>query len=158
MVDLQNTIASQALPLLTANIPGNQIAEQLGCSKQYISKIKSKPEIKALVEQCQAEAIAKTAKAATDNLIHLITNYKSNKCETEKDRIEKSHGYKATERMAENIGILPAHTQSVYIQQIFGESKTVIDADVLNIIDRYAGDNTQIEVNPDVIDLLPVDE
>ena len=153
-----NGTAAQALPLLAANIGTCQIANQLGVTPGRISQIKSKPEIKALVEQCQAEAIAKTAKAATDNLIHLITNYKSNKCETEQQRIEKSHGYKATERMAENIGILPAHTQSVYIQQIFNESKTVIDADVLNIIDRYAGDNTQIEVNPDVIDLLPVDE
>lgn len=155
---VEPTIAEKALPLIAANIPNTHIAAQVGCSHQYIAKIKSKPEIKALVEQCQAEAIAKTAKAATDNLVHLITSYRNNPCETEQQRIEKSHGYKATERMAENIGILPAHTQSVFIQQIFGEGKTVINADVLNIIDRYAGDNTQIEVNPDVIDLLPVDE
>lgn len=110
-----------------------KIANKNGCDVSTISRKLQKPEIKALVERVQSQVVEETAQTVADNLIHLIRNYKSQSCESKASEIEKAHGFKATERIAEAIGILPSHTPSIIINRL-NQQNVSISADVLDIL------------------------
>lgn len=80
--------------------------------------ISGNPELHQLIIDLQQRAIEQAAEPAVNNIIHLVQSYQGNKCETEQERIEKSHGYKASARIAESIGILPASAPSIIYNKI----------------------------------------
>ena len=120
------------------------IAKEQGKDISNISRKLQKPELKAYLERIQTETIEANAKITADNITYLISNYKNNPCTNEKERIEKSHGARVTERMAENIGILPSRTPSIMIQYM--SNNTIINNDVNGILDKLYGQAEVIEV------------
>ena len=134
-------LSSQDLEIAVARLNGatlQEIASEHGFHEATACRKLQEPELKVYLEQIQKDTINATAKIAADNLIYLISNYKANPCETEQERIEKSHGFKATERMAETIGILPSHTQSQFILNIFNQSNTIVSPALSEIINNLA--------------------
>ena len=113
----------------------SEISTQTGYAISTISdKLSKKPELKAYLENIQKKTIELTAQAAADNLIHLINGYKDNSCNNPKERIEKSHGFRASERIAESIGILPSRAESQVVFNILNQGNMSISKDILNII------------------------
>ena len=101
-----------------------EIADHHGVHNATVSRRLQQPELQDYIRQIQIETLEATAGPVRDNLIHLISRYRGNQCRSEKDRIEKSHGARMTERMAEGMGIFPSRCQSYIINQLLNVSVT----------------------------------
>ena len=101
-----------------------EIADHHGVHNATVSRRLQQPELQDYIRQIQIETLEATAGPVRDNLIHLIGKYRENQCRSEKERIEKSHGARMTERMAEGMGIFPSRCQSYVINQLLNVSVT----------------------------------
>jgi predicted transcriptional regulator len=125
-----------------------EIAATMGVSQSTVSRRLQSEELKALIEKVQFELMEETATVAKDNLVHAIKSYKTSK----EDPQLREHGFKATQRVLESMGILPTHTQSVFIQQIFNDNRTQIAPvirqvlDAINTRDDDAGNMLEAEI------------
>ena len=125
---------SEKLPLSPQNIAMarerldgatmQEIADHHGVHNATVSRRLQQPELQEYIRQIQIETLEATAGPVRDNLIHLISRYRGNQCRSEKERIEKSHGARMTERMAEGMGIFPSRCQSYIINQLLNVSVT----------------------------------
>ena len=101
-----------------------EIASHHGVHEATVSRRLQQPELQDYIRQIQIETLEATAGPVRDNLIHLIGSYRGNQCRSEKERIEKSHGARMTERMAEGMGIFPSRVQSYVVNQLLSVSVT----------------------------------
>ena len=101
-----------------------EIANHHGVHNATVSRRLQQPELQNYIRRIQIETLEATAGPVRDNLIHLIGRYKKNQCRSEKERIEKSHGARMTERMAEGMGIFPSRVQSYVVNQLLSVSVT----------------------------------
>jgi len=101
-----------------------EIADHHGVHNATVSRRLQQPELQEYIRRIQIETLEATAGPVRDNLIHLISKYRGNQCRSEKERIEKSHGARMTERMAEGMGIFPSRCQSYIINQLLNVSVT----------------------------------
>lgn len=83
------------------------------CTANYTA---NKPEMRILIKSLHEELINSSLKAAKDNISHLVNNY----LQFPKDDWQlREHGFKASVKMMESVGIFPAHSPSILIQQQF---------------------------------------
>jgi len=101
-----------------------EIASHHGLHEATVSRRLQQPELQEYIRQIQIETLEATAGPVRDNLIHLISKYRENQCRSEKERIEKSHGARMTERMAEGMGIFPSRVQSYVVNQLLSVNVT----------------------------------
>ena len=101
-----------------------EIADHHGVHNATVSRRLQQPELQEYIRRIQIETLEATAGPVRDNLIHLISRYRGNQCRSEKERIEKSHGARMTERMAEGMGIFPSRCQSYIINQLLNVNVT----------------------------------
>ena len=127
-----------------------------GMPKSTVHLRLEKPELKAYLEDIQSRTINETAKEASENLTYLIKGYKNNNCEDVKARIEKSHGFKASERICESIGILPSHAPSQMVINIMQTGNTYISPIVTEMLSRMMPASAAVPaLGLDVIDVQP---
>jgi len=88
-----------------------------------------RPEMRAVVEAIQAELIAETVPQAADNIRHAVMSYK----EKDSDAQLRDHGYKASQRVLEAVGVLASHTPSVLVQQIYNAADAETSQDLHDI-------------------------
>ena len=130
-----------------------------------------RPEVKALIERIQAELIETSVPIAADNIKHAVEKYKEpattitvtdKKGNTKElpyvDEQLREHGFKASQRLLESVGILPSHTPSVLIQQIFNQNDPQIGQELGQLkeflLSRYGPDDHNGDL---VIDVQPQD-
>jgi hypothetical protein len=59
---------------------------------------------------------------------------------------------KAVQTVHKNVGITPAHTQSVYVQNLYHQSNTVVDSGILDVLKKA------LDYRADTLDVEPMDE
>jgi hypothetical protein len=114
-------------------IPNTEIAKSIGVHPGSVARAKNRPALKALIESVQQQVIGDNIQSIAGTIGRLVRRYDANTCENDNDKIEKQHGFRLIERLSEGIGILPSHTQSVFVQNIY---------------------NHRTELSPIVVDLL----
>ena len=119
LTQVETTIAEKRMEGLTCR----EIAKQTGLSFATIARRlrgDGKPETKAYLEKLQAALTGRSLARAFSNIDHAIHAYlKTGTPESEKER-----GFKASIKVMEAHGLLPSHTQSIYIQQIYNDNRT----------------------------------
>ncbi len=129
-------------------------AGDIGVSDSTATRRLQKPQMKALVERLHTELIDSSLAQSRDNIRHAINVYRT----TPKDDPQlREHGWKASNKMLESVGIFPSHTPSVLIQNIFNEGDTVTVSAELSQLgeflrDRWSGACPDV---PDVVDITP---
>jgi len=98
--------------LTAAGKPIREITGLVGSSKSAVHR--AQQSAREIIEQIRDDLIHTTAKTAADNIRHAIKAYKDKASDTQL----REHGYKASTKMLETIGLLPSHTPSVLIQQV----------------------------------------
>ena len=101
-----------AAALTAAGQSRRAVAAQLGTSSSSVQR--AKQSAREIIEQIRDDLIQTTATPAASNIKHAIQAYKAKDADTQL----REHGFKASNRMLETIGIYPAHTPSVLVQQI----------------------------------------
>jgi ribosomal protein S13 len=112
-------LTAEDIQIAEARVNGlslRQIETQTGIDKDKAWRRLDKAEVKSLVETMQQRIAAEAYQSATDNIIHAIKSYQIEGIKN--DPQLREHGYKASVRIAESIGILPSHTPSLILQQI----------------------------------------
>ena len=102
----------------------SEIERTTGINDATAGRHLQRPDLRKYLERIQQQAIEDNAQATADNLSYLIQGYRKNQCKSEKERIEKSHGARMTERMAEGMGIFPSRVQSYVVNQLLSVNVT----------------------------------
>ena len=150
-------LSSQNITIARERLSGatmQEIADHQGIHNATVSRRLQQPELQEYIRRIQIETLEATAGPVRDNLIHLISGYKGNQCRSEKERIEKSHGARMTERMAEGMGIFPSRVQSYVVNQLLSVSVTAhtqeLDQLAAFLRDQWSdGEENVIEVSPE---------
>ena len=98
--------------LTAAGKPIREITGLVGSSKSAVHR--AQQSAREIIEQIRDDLIHSTAATAADNIKHAVKAYK----DKDSDSQLRDHGYKASQKLLETIGILPSHTPSVLIQQV----------------------------------------
>jgi hypothetical protein len=121
------------LSMAIAGAKDSQIASATGLDPSTVYRKRTTSGIKNLIEAAQQQIIQDNITHIVSNISYLIQSYITNDCSNPKARDEKHHAWDATKRLAETVGILPAGTQNLFIQNIY---------------------NHRTELSPIVVDLL----
>ena len=117
----------------------NTIAEKIGMSEATVSRaINKNAEVNALIAAGFKELSGAWTKAVK-NVKQVVEDYDKPIPDqyTKFDLLKKEHGFKASERLIESMGLLPSHSQPVYIQNILNVSNNqFISPIVSRAIDR----------------------
>ena len=126
--------------------PQRTIAKETGSSQATVSRTLQREDAKARIEAAVNELIETSLDPAKKNIARLIQNYWD---ETDPKRLD--HGYKATVKLLEAVGILPARTTSVLIQNIVNAETPLIPPIIQKLLDA------EKEANRDCPELIEVD-
>ena len=126
--------------LTAAGLPRRIVAAHLGTSTSSVQRAtKSAREI---IAQIRDDLIHSTAAQAADNIKHAVKAYKDKDSDTQL----REHGYKASTKMLETIGILPSHTPSVLIQQVIqGDAITITPELASSIRDGWSAQAIDVD-------------
>lgn len=124
------TILSMAI----AGAKDSQIADATGLHPSTVYRKRTKPGIKDLIESVQLQAIQDNITHVANNISYLIQSYITNDCSTPKARDEKRHAWDATTKLAESVGIFPAGTQNLFIQNIYNDHRTELSPVVADLL------------------------
>lgn len=128
--------------LTAAGIPHRQVAKQIGASPSAV--MRAKQSARELIESIRDDLIHSTAATAADNIKHAVKAYK----DKDSDSQLRDHGYKASQKLLETIGILPSHTPSVLIQQVIQGDQIQITPELAQSIRDGWGDVDRPVDNP----------
>lgn len=121
----------QQVAIITDNhingIPQHIIADQIGVTRECVNRNLHKPAIQEQIAKIKAQLLDQAAQQSADNIIHVVQNYKAGiksviGVDKEGNPIEaidtqlRDHGFKASLRILESIGMLPSHTAPTLIQ------------------------------------------
>ena len=113
---------------------GRDIAKSIGIPRRTTYQILSKPEIKKFIEDTQAQIITSCLEPIRDNYFHLISNYRTNTNEQEKE-----HGFSAMKEVCKIAGIAPAALPSVFIQNLMQDNRTQIITPLMQgILEKFS--------------------
>ncbi len=111
------------------------IAESTGLHPATVYRKRTKSGgLKDIIEAAQQQIIQDNITHVASNISYLIQSYITNDCSTPKARDEKHHAWDATKRMAEMVGIFPAHTQATFIQNIYNDHRTELSPIVAELL------------------------
>lgn len=140
------------------------IAAQAGGKKSTVWNLLSKAEMKQQIEAIHQNLIKDSLETAILNLGFAIDKYqKGAVCKKidvhgvmheVPDTQLRDHGYKASVKLSEAVGILPSQAQSVYIQQIYNDNRTevpeIIGKILAQIVDADSRCGSMLE---DIVDV-----
>lgn len=137
---MQSSIDQDAT-IISMSVDGHglkDIADATGLHPATVYRKRTKSGgIKELIEAAQQQIIQDNIAHVANNISYLIQSYITNDCSTPKARDEKHHAWDATKRMAESVGIFPAHTQSIMIQNIYNDNRTELSPIVADLLKSH---------------------
>lgn len=110
------------------------IADIQDINKSTVSRRLTRPEVRKYIERIQEQFLTDNAEIAASNIKTVIANY-----QTSKDIQDKEHGFKASIRVLESVGILPAPTQSIVYNQI-NQSTNIISPAISFLLNKHNSD------------------
>lgn len=126
----------EVLPVeIASGKPQGQIALENNLSRKTVNQYASKPDIRAKIEAIQARLANEAYTAVADNLIGAVKAYKTLKGDTPETMQRRDHGFKASVKVAESMGILPSHSQSILVQQVFNTQNNFISPNVARLLE-----------------------
>jgi hypothetical protein len=152
---IQNTI----LPALINGETGQEIADKAGCSQPTISRLKTK--LSDQIETFQLQLINQSGQDTVDNITKTISRARTvlhdktidNKTISDyKDLLNLSH--KKEVLIGQSMGILPTHTRSQVIVNIFNETNTIVNPEVLAILHNHEA-QAAVDVDLGLINVTP---
>lgn len=90
--------------------------------------------IKELIEAAQQQIIQDNIAKVAQTVTRLVHNYDDNRCMDDGSKAEKQHGFKVIAKLAEAVGIFPAHTQATYINNIYNDHRTELSPIVVDLL------------------------
>jgi hypothetical protein len=137
-------MAVQIASRIAAGDTQRAIAADFGCHESNISHLKkSNAFIRPIIDNIHSKLISRSSSIAAFNIHKNIVDYL--KLKPGEDDQRRDHGYKASVKLLEAIGILPSQSPSILIQQIFQTTNNITLSDT---IASQLGD---------VVDVLPND-
>ena len=129
-------VATQAkiATMTAAGMSTRQIEAVTGVDHAVVAYNLKFDSVRQLVDFSQAKIIKDCIQSTAENITDLIKGYKLNDCSSRRKAAEKEHGFKATIRIAEATGLIPAQNQSIYIQQIYNDQRTDIPAQIQQVL------------------------
>lgn len=125
--------------LTAAGKPIREITGLVGSSKSAVHR--AQQSAREIIEAIRDDLIHSTAATAADNIKHAIKAYK----DKDSDSQLREHGFKASTRMLETIGIYPAHAPSILVQQIIqGDAITITPELAQSIRDGWGDAGRQV--------------
>jgi hypothetical protein len=135
----------------------DEIAATIGMNQCTVSRALKTKEVNALIEAGFKELSGSWSKAVS-NVKTLVEDYDKPIPEKygKKELQKKEHGFKASIKLLESMGIVPSNTQPIYIQQNFQQNNnTFISPIVSKAIDMAIQD---VAIDAPVFDVSCVDE
>jgi predicted transcriptional regulator len=129
------------------------IADKMGISSATVSRTLSDDNIKAKIAYCRNEIVEKAYDKSVDNVVQVIQDY-NNKATDKDGLMRKEHGFRASMRMLESMGLIESRTSPSFIQNILIQNnQTVVSPLVDQVISSTIGNQLKtIEVLPVVDD------
>ena len=135
MVERLTPENKESADLYLAGNPMYKVGQlQGGLDKSTISKRLSRPEVRKYIEKIQEQFLTDNAEIAAKNIKEVIGKYL-----TASDMQDKEHGYKASMRVLESIGVLPSPTQSIVYNQI-NQSTNIISPAITMLLKQHSMD------------------
>jgi hypothetical protein len=111
-----------------------EIGQEFDISQPSVSLIKNRPDMKEIINRGHERLIRSSLTYAVDNMDYLVQGYKKTK-----DKQEKDHGYKATEKVLESAGLLSSHAQSYVHQTYINQQTNVTNPIIDELISKHLG-------------------
>lgn len=119
---------------LLAGESQESIARRLGTTQSAISKMKDKPDMRAMIEREGQRIIDNALPGAVDNVISLVKEMP----DIPKDQNKRRElSYKATQDALRIGGLMPSPVQSTVIQNIYGQNTFVISPLIQKLLDEH---------------------
>lgn len=157
---VKNEIYDKAL----IGMPQKDIGKKLGVSQTTVSRLLRDDQVKAVIEKCKAELVERSYETAVNNVIGVIEDYEKPVQLDDKGRVKgddfqrKEHGFKASLRVMESMGLIESRTQPAFVQNILvqnnnnqyfspltdralSQAMTAIDAEIID-------NESEVQENP----------
>lgn len=108
----------------------DEIAEQVGVHQSTVSRFVTNDEIKAIIKQANQDLLD-VVPIAVENVKGLVRDMQALPM---KDHKNRELSYKASKKVLESTGILPAHTQSIFVQQTLNQRNIFLHPEVERIL------------------------
>jgi hypothetical protein len=103
-----NAVDMKIAEARAAGFPMGQIGTMVGVGKSTVQRRLQNPELKEAIEKIGAELLSCCVRTAADNIKYAIESYRAPWIK--EDSQLREHGFKASQRLLESIGIFPSHT------------------------------------------------
>lgn len=113
------------------------IAQATGLHPATVYRKRTKSGLRDLIESVQQQIIRDNITHIVGNISYLIQSYITNDCSNPKARDEKHHAWDATKRIAETVGIFPAGTQNLFVQNIYNDHRTELSPIVIALLKSH---------------------
>ena len=136
---MQSSIDQDAT-IISMSVDGHglkDIAESTGLHPATVYRKRTKSGIKDLIEAAQQQIIQDNIAKIAQTVTRLVHSYDANKCMDDGSKAEKQHGFRVIEKLAESVGIFPAHTQSVMVQNIYNDHRTELSPVVIDLLKSH---------------------
>jgi transcriptional regulator with XRE-family HTH domain len=126
---------------LAAGLTQEVIAGQIGMSRATVSRRSNKDDVKALVEQAKDKMMKEYLPKSVENIGYAINKFQELK--PAEDNQLRYLGYRASEKMLENIGILG--TPSPGFQILINQTNQIVSPIVQAMLDKHNGDVIDVD-------------
>ena len=137
-------LTPQDIAIANARVMGatlRDIEPEVGIDHSTVGRKLNHPEVKQYIESLHAQLISESLGTAAANIQMAVDQYRP-QAELPADQRDgqlREHGFKASQRLLESVGILPSHAPSVMIQQIFN-GNTIVSQDLGKLLSgMFAG-------------------
>ena len=110
------------------------IAQATGLHPATVYRKRAQSGLKDLIESAQQQIIQDNIAKVAQTVTRLVHSYDDNRCMDDGSKAEKQHAWRAIEKLAESIGIFPAHTQSIMIQNIYNDNRAELSPIVVDLL------------------------
>lgn len=124
-----------------------EIAAILSVDPSTVSRNLSDESIKAKIAYCRNELVAKAYSKSVDNVVKVIEDYQTPAANKD-ELVRREHGFKASLRVMESMGLIESRTQPAFVQNILvqnnnqyispltekalSQALTVVDAEIID--------------------------
>lgn len=133
-----------------AGLSCRELGKRYDLSKQTISDICARGDIKQFIEEITTSLALNEGMTAYQNVAHCINAYQKKKTNElpKEDRIQlKDHGFKASVKVLESLGVLESQKTSISIQNITNTQNNVVSPMMSDLIKKHLG------LGPEVIEM-----
>lgn len=125
------------LSMAIAGAKDSQIASATGLAPSTVYRKRTQSGLRDLIESAQQQIIQDNIAQVAQTVTRLVHSYDDNRCMDDGSKIEKQHAWRTIEKLAEATGIFPAHTQSVYIANIYNDHRTELSPVVIDLLKAH---------------------